>query len=96
MYEKILQFILALALVVITRYAVPAIKAYLESKNAGNLTTLIEELVAAAEQLFPQAKQGEKKLEYVMSMLEAEGVTVSNAVRAKIESAVYKLGEKNA
>ena len=53
MYEKILQFILALALVVITRYAVPAIKAYLESKNAGNLTAMIEELVAAAEQLFP-------------------------------------------
>lgn len=93
MYEKILQFILALALVVITRYAVPAIKAYLESRNAGNLTALIEELVAAAEQLFPAAKSGGKKLEYVTSMLEAEGVTVSNAVRAKIESAVYRLGE---
>ena len=93
MYEKILQFILALTLVVITRYAAPAIKAYLESRNAGNLTALIEELVAAAEQLFPAAKSGEKKLEYVMSMLEAEGVNVSNAVRAKIESAVYRLGE---
>lgn len=94
MYEKILQFILALALVIITRYAVPAIKAYLESKNTGNLTALIEELVAAAEQLFPAAKSGEKKLEYVTSMLETEGVTVSNAVRAKIEAAVYALPEK--
>ena len=93
MYEKILQCILALAVVLLTRYAVPAVKAYLESKNAGNLTALIEELVAAAEQLFPAAKSGEKKLEYVMSMLEAEGVHVSNAVRAKIESAVYRLGE---
>lgn len=93
MYEKILQFILALAVVLLTRYAVPTVKAYLDSKNAGNLTALIEELVAAAEQLFPAAKSGEKKLEYVMSMLEAEGVTVSNAVRAKIESAVYRLGK---
>ena len=93
MYEKILQCILALAVVLLTRYAVPAVRAYLESKNAGNLTALIEELVAAAEQLFPAAKSGEKKLEYVISMLEAEGVTVSNAVRAKIESAVYRLGE---
>lgn len=93
MYEKILQFVLALIVVLVTRYAVPAIRAYLEAKKADNLMTVIEELVAAAEQLFPAAKSGEKKLEYVMSMLEAEGVTVSNAVRAKIESAVYRLGE---
>lgn len=93
MYEKILQFVLALIVVLVTRYAVPAIRAYLEAKKSDNLMTAIEELVAAAEQLFPAAKSGEKKLEYVMSMLEAEGVTVSNAVRAKIESAVYRLGE---
>lgn len=93
MYEKILQFVLALAVVLITRYAVPAIKAYLDSKEADNLMDVITELVAAAEQLFPAPKEGEKKLEYVKQMLESEGVTVSNAVRAKIEAAVYELGE---
>lgn len=92
MWEKILQVVLAVAVVFLTRYAVPAIRAYLEAKEADNLMGVIEELVAAAEQLFPKPKSGEQKLEYVTSMLEAEGVTISNAVRAKIEAAVYELG----
>lgn len=93
MYEKILQFVLALAAVLITRYAVPAIRAYLESKEAENMMDVITELVAAAEQLFPAAKSGEQKLSYVTSMLESEGITVSDAIRAKIEAAVYELGD---
>ena len=92
MYEKILQFVLALIVVLVTRYAVPAIRAYLEAKKADNLMTVIEELVAAAEQLIPEADTGERKLAYVQEMLEAEGIAMTDAIRAKIESAVYRLG----
>lgn len=89
--SKIIEIVLALLAVILTRYAVPAIRAYLESKNAQNLEALIEELVKAAEQLIKGEKKGEARLSYVEEMLNAKGIQMDDEVRAKVESAVYRL-----
>ena len=86
-----IKIILALVAVILTRYAVPAIKAYLKKADAEELETLIEELVKAAEQLIKGEKKGEKKLSYVEDMLSARGIVMNDEVRAKVESAVYRL-----
>lgn len=86
-----IKIILALLAVILTRYAVPAIKTYLKKADAEELESLIEELVKAAEQLIKGSKQGEKKLSYVEEMLSAQGIEMNDEVRAKVESAVYRL-----
>lgn len=86
-----IKIILALVAVILTRYAVPAIKAYLKKADAEELETLIEELVKAAEQLIKGEKKGGKKLSYVEDMLSAKGIKMNDEVRAKVESAVYRL-----
>lgn len=86
-----IKIILALVAVILTRYAVPAIKAYLKKADAEELEALIEELVKAAEQLVKGSKQGEKKLAYVEDMLSAKGIVMNDEVRAKVEAKVYAL-----
>ena len=91
MADKIIEIVLALLAVALTRYAVPAIRAYLKSKNSEQLEQLISELVTAAEQLIQGSGQGEKKLAYVEEMLNAQGIEMTDSVRAKVESKVYEL-----
>ena len=86
-----IKIILALVAVILTRYAVPAIKAYLKKADAEELETLIEELVKAAEQLIKGEKKGGARLSYVADMLSAQGIVMNDEVRAKVESAVYRL-----
>lgn len=86
-----IKIILALVAVILTRYAVPAIKAYLKKADAEELETLIEELVKAAEQLIKGEKKGGARLSYVEDMLSAQGIVMNDEVRAKVESAVYRL-----
>lgn len=94
MWDKIIQICLALCAVVLTRYAIPAINAYLKGQNADNLTDTIDSLVAAAEQLYKDMpKSGEQKLVYVKDRLIEQGIVISNAVSAQIEAAVYRLPE---
>lgn len=97
-WEYIIDAILAILLIVLTRYAVPALQQYINSKNRAQLVATITELVAAAEQLFPAEKTGEQKLQYVQNLLVEKGVELTTEIRAIIESAVYKLKDdrKNA
>lgn len=91
MMDEILKVLLALIAVLLTRYAIPAINAYLKSKNADELETLISELVTAAEQLIKGSGKGESKLAYVEEMLNAQGIEMTDSVRAKVEAKVYEL-----
>lgn len=88
---KIIEIVLAFLAVILTRYAVPAIRAYLESKNAESLEALIDELVRAAEQLIKGEKKGEARLSYVEEMLNAQGIEMDDKVRAKVEAKVYSM-----
>lgn len=86
-----LYIIMSLAVVVITRYLVPYLKARLSAANQEELIQLIENLVQAAEQLFAGEKMGEQKKEYVVNALSEKGVLITESVNAMIESAVYSL-----
>ena len=86
-----LYIIMSLAIVVVTRYLVPYLKARLTAAEQEGLIQLIENLVKAAEQIFTQAKSGEQKKEYVVNALSEKGVLITESVNAMIESAVYNL-----
>lgn len=92
MWDEILNLVLAVIAVVLTRYVVPALNLYLEIHKSEGLVKDIADFVSAAEQLFPETKSGDAKLAYVIEMLEKKGIEVTDEVRAKIEAAVYKLG----
>ena len=95
MMDEVLKVLLALIAVLLTRYAIPAINAYLKSKNADELEALISELVTAAEQLIKGSGKGESKLAYVEEMLNAQGIEMTDSVRAKVESKVYELNSNS-
>lgn len=86
-----LYIIMSLAIVVVTRYLVPYLKARLTAAEQEGLIQLIENLVQAAEQLFTAEKSGEQKKKYVVKALAADGIEVTESVNAMIESAVYSL-----
>ena len=86
-----LYIIMSLAIVIVTRYLVPYLKARLTTAEQEGLIQLIENLVQAAEQIFTQAKSGEQKKEYVVNALSEKGVLITESVNAMIESAVYSL-----
>lgn len=86
-----LYIVMSLAVVVVTRYLVPYLKARLSAANQEELIQLIENLVQAAEQLFAGEKMGEQKKEYVVNALSEKGVLITESVNAMIESAVYSL-----
>lgn len=91
-WDYIISAVAAVALVVLTRYAIPALREYVTGKKANGLTELIDQLVTAAEQLFPEEKSGSEKLEYVQGMLAENGIKTDDSTRAAIEAAVYRLG----
>lgn len=86
-----LYIVMSLAIVVVTRYLVPYLKARLTAAEQEGLIQLIENLVQAAEQLFTAEKSGEQKKEYVINALAGEGIAVTEPINAMIESAVYNL-----
>ena len=82
---------MAAAVVVLTRYLVPWLKAQLDARNEASLIEKIEQYVIAAEQLIQGAQRGAERLSYVEGLLEADGVSVTARIRALIESAVTRL-----
>lgn len=93
-WQYIIDAVLALILVALTRYAVPALQQYISSKKQTGLLETVDQLVAAAEQLFPSEKSGAQKLAYVQRMLGEKGVKPDDSTRAAIESAVFRLPKK--
>ena len=86
-----LYIVMSLAIVIVTRYLVPYLKAKLSAAEQEGLIQLIENLVQAAEQIFSGEKMGEQKKEYVVNALSEKGVLITESVNAMIESAVYSL-----
>ena len=89
--NNVIYIVMSLAIVIVTRYLVPYLKARLSAANQEGLIQLIENLVQAAEQLFTAEKSGEQKKEYVVNALSEKGVLITESVNAMIESAVYNL-----
>lgn len=88
-----IYIIMALAVVIVTRYLVPYLNSKLAAAKQDTLAKLIENLVQAAEQLFTGEKMGEQKKSYVVNALAKDGVEITESVNAMIESAVYSLAK---
>jgi phage I-like protein len=91
MENCILQVLSALLAVIITRYAVPYVKANLTMKKFAFINGWINKAVAAAEQSIRGSKLGTKKKEYVIKLLKQVGITVDETVDALIEAAVKEM-----
>ena len=89
--EMVWNLVMAAAVVVLTRYLVPWLKAQLDARNEATLIEKIEQYVIAAEQLIQGAQRGAERLSYVEGLLEADRVSVTARIRALIESAVTRL-----
>lgn len=94
--EKIILFaalLLLLALMILAKKAYDYFKSLLDKAQADKLDKFVEELVSAADQLLKQTDpDGSVRLEYVCNQLVAAGYSLTNAIRAKIEHFVLKLG----
>lgn len=90
-WELISEFVLALTLAILTRYAVPYLKATLKAKDKEELAMLIDDLVMAAEQVFIESGKGQEKKMYVVEALIEAGHDITTETDAMIEASVYRL-----
>lgn len=87
----ILDFVIAVALGLFIKYAVPYVKSKITAENLSFIKTWVESLVAAAEQTITGSKMGSTKKAWVISMLEKLDIVVDDTVDALIESAVLAI-----
>lgn len=92
--EMVWNLVMAAAVVILTRYLVPWLKAQLDARKETALIEKIEQYVTAAEQLIQGTCRGVEKLSYVEGLLEEDGVPVTARIRALIEAAVARLCRK--
>ena len=92
--EMVWNLVMAAAVVILTRYLVPWLKAQLDARKETALIEKIEQYVTAAEQLIQGTRRGVEKLSYVEGLLEEDGVPVTARIRALIEAAVARLCRK--
>lgn len=100
--EQILDSVIrvaALLILLIGGYLAKRLDSFLKSKldkdEAEKLDQLIDELVLAAEQLYKlDDEDGSVRLGYVQGMLMAEGYSLTETIRAKIESRVFNINQQ--
>lgn len=90
-WELLIDIVLAVVLVIVTRYAVPWLQGQLSARNREDLAKLIGDLVAAAEQVFAGSGRGTDKKAYVVEELNLLGYSIDGETDAMIEAAVYRL-----
>lgn len=88
--------ILAAFVVGIVAYLAPRVKSWLdahvEKVTSERIMSFVQSFVQAADQLFKENDPtGEKRHAYVVEQLEALGITVTEAVLAMIEGAVWEV-----
>lgn len=96
LYIDIAGKIIAVAFVTVLYFAYGKLKAYIETQKAyvknEDARKLIESFVEAAEQLLKMDDPtGQKRKEYVISMLKEIGAEIDAGLDAEIEAAVYRL-----
>lgn len=93
---EIISAVITIITACITVFLIPYLKTKLDEAKRKRIKEYVDVAVLAAEQLFPSLdgeKMGKDKLNYVVKMLEANGITfnvddINDSVRAMIESAV--------
>lgn len=88
----IIEAVITLIIAVFTAFIIPFIKSKTTVQQQAALMALVRIAVSAAEQLYRGSGLGKQKKEYVISWLDAHGLTVdAEKLDAMIESAVYEL-----
>lgn len=92
--STILSIVAAIALAVITKFVIPALKSYIEERKNAEIYSLIETAVRAAEQTILGTGQGAVKKEQVVDLvtkwLQEKGIQLSSEqLDQMIEECVY-------
>lgn len=89
---RVVAALLAFGAAWLGKWVVNWLKANMNEKNEKRLEMFITELVEAAEQMYKQADpDGSIRFRYVESMLLQAGYDITDAVKALIESKVFKI-----
>lgn len=89
---QIVEAVITLIIAVVTAFIIPFIKSKTTMQQQATLMALVRIAVSAAEQLYRGSGLGTQKKDYVISWLDAHGLTVDpEKLDAMIESAVYEL-----
>ena len=87
--QNILDLFLALALALLTRYAIPYLKAKTTAEDLEYIKNLVKAAVDAAEQKFIGPKLGpDVRKPWVKNLLENAGLIVDDLIDAMIDAAV--------
>lgn len=91
-FTIIFEAFFALMTAVVSAVVIPYINSRTTAQQREEINAWVRIAVAAAEQLYKGAGQGEKKKEYVMDWLRSRGIAVDEKrLDALIESAVYDI-----
>lgn len=101
MLFEILKAVLMLAIVLLTRYAIPYVKSLVEDSKYSWLAKWVELSVKSAEQTILGNKTGAEKkafvTDFIKKLLIQKNITISDEqLNTLIESAVYIMNKENA
>ena len=93
---EILQIVVIAAIIIVTRYTIPAIKSYISSSNYTWIASVICDAVEQAEQTIKVDKSGPEKKVFVTKLVkkifESSKIKVTDEqIDSLIESAVYTM-----
>ena len=99
-YSKILEVVILVIIVLISRYLVPLVKKHLNFTKLEEITDWAFKFVNAAENIYTEAKSGDIKLSTVLGWLDTKAKSIGldlneDELRAIIECAIndMKKGE---
>ena len=90
--EYLIELIVLVAGVLVTRYLVPYLKERYGAERVANIYDMVEFAVKAAAKMFPESGMGGVRKEYVINYIRSKGVKVTTEdLDVFIESAVKVL-----
>lgn len=91
-FTPVLQAIVGLCAAVITTFVVPYVKSKTTVEQQKKVNSYVKVAVTAAEQIYNESGQGEKKKAYVLTWLANHGIAIDeDELDAMIEATVYEL-----
>lgn len=92
--DIIVKIIIPILGAVVTYILVPWIKEKTTAEQQKNIKFLVQVAVNAAEQIFEEAGQGDKKKQYVIDFLNSKGINITEKeLDILIEAAVFELNK---
>lgn len=95
---EILKTVVIIAVILVTRYFIPALKSYVSRTNYAWIVAIVKDAVECAEQTIKEEKSGPKKKALVMETVgrifsDANINITQDQLNALVESAVYTMNK---